>query len=82
MNTPGFTAENALYKTSGHYQQQPVNTAVIFGVQAALRRRPFSATCGNCICDPGQCCAATSAGCNCTLCFTGGGGAGTVLTSF
>lgn len=84
MNTPGFTAENSLNQTSGQYRQQPVNDNVAFGVQAALRSRgPLGATCGNCVCDPGMCCTATSAGCKCDLCGTTlPGGGGTVLTSF
>jgi hypothetical protein len=75
MNMPGFTAETALYKASEHYQQQSVSATVAFGVQAALRigGLDLNATCGTCICDPGQCCTATSQGCQCQTCSGGGG---------
>jgi hypothetical protein len=85
MNMPGFTADASLDKASEHYPQRSASAAVTFGVQAALRigGNSLNATCGNCTCDPGQCCAATASGCNCTNCGgTGGGtgGGGTVLT--
>ena len=79
MNMPSFTAEASLYKASNHYQQQSVSATVAFEVQAALRPGGLAATCGNCICDAGQCCTATSAGCKCDMCGVLGGGG--VLTT-
>jgi hypothetical protein len=86
MKVPGFTADASLYKAIEHYRQRSVSAAPGFGVQASLRigGHSLNATCGNCTCDPGQCCAATASGCNCTNCGGGGGGSGSgggVLTA-
>lgn len=81
MNAPQFTADASLYEASEHYRQQSVSATVAFGVQAALRIGGLNATCGNCTCDPGQCCTATAAGCKCENCVpVGSPGGGGVLT--
>jgi hypothetical protein len=82
MNTmPGFTADASLSEARLHYWQQSGGATAAFAVQAALRIGGLHATCGNCICDPGQCCTATSAGCKCEACGPPGGfGGGGVLT--
>ena len=84
IKMPGFTADASLYKASGHYQQQSVSAAVGFGIQPALRRVETESTCGNCVCDQGQCCSATAAGCKCTSCgtTTGGSGGGVLTRGF
>lgn len=74
INMPRFTAEESLYKTSSHYRGSSSGGLTAGrGVQAALRisaQPGLAATCGRCICDPGQCCETSNRGkdCKCTTC--------------
>jgi hypothetical protein len=72
MNLPGFGAETSLYRTTRSYQHVVTGSPGVAAIQPAqfLARAGggLAATCGQCKCDPGQCCEADSKGCRCTNC--------------
>jgi hypothetical protein len=62
MRMPGFTADAADYRTSKQYVMAAATGYAYTGILP-------QATCGSCICDPGQCCVEwIFGGCDCRPC--------------
>jgi hypothetical protein len=66
MKIPEFTAEVSLYKTNNQYQQRSGGGSSTGSLAVVPQQQ---STCGDCTCDPGQCCkVGTLGGCQCYKC--------------